>query len=1303
MKRDGYFFRMSPLQILLPAILCVLTVSLHATSYVWTGSVDTQWGEPNNWSPAGIPDIGDDVTITNQTNDPVFEEISGLNNFTMTSGSLDLSAFTLVIYGTASFDGGSITNGNIAFVSGSVCTFAGTTLSCGISGTMLNVYFNGGTFNNPVSITRTSATDNTSNGGNTYNSTFSLTNTGTGNVILSNVSADTYKSDATFSASNTGLIQVSYTASGNSFQGGLLFNSTGTSLGIRLGQNGGTSTLSSGNVLGIGGSGFSVGDLRIKGLTQSGTTAQSLTLTGNAALYVESGCTFNADVTFSAPQVYLNGATYQGATSITKSSSGNNQSLGGNTFNGATAIIGTGSGDFILGVSNPDSFNSTVEFSNSGSGTVFVAHVASGTTLADDIEVNSTGSSKGVRFGQSGGTSTLASGKTLSIGGSGFSAGSLRLRGFTQSGSTAQSLSVTTGTAALYLETGTTFNGAVTFEFPQVYLSGSTFASTASITKGGATDNSGSGGCTFSSTATIVNSGSGRLTLGGTNPDIFNGNLTLSSTGSSLIQVAHTSSSNEFNGNIVLNSTGTSQGVKFGQNGGTATLASTKTVTIGGSGFSSGELAFRGFTQNGSTAQSMTSFSGSTSLIFETGTVFNGNATFSCPRLFLNGATFNGSATLTKNGTSSDASNGGNTFASATTIINSGSGELLLGNTAPDIFNGDLVLENSGSDVINLAYGSTGNEFNGNIELNSVGSSSGIRFGQNAGTSTLASSKTLSIGGSGFTSGDLRFAYFTQTGSTSQSLTTFGSSVELYLSEGTVFNGTTTFTCDNIYLDGTTFNSNTTITKTGNGFNLSNGGNIFNGSTIISNTGTGSFILAGSSSDTFNDNVQFLQSTSFTLYPAYNVNSNFKKNISTVGSTTAIVFASNGGRVTMNGTVAQSIEGDAAQLPDFFNLTINKSSNHVTLNVPILVTNNLTLTNGNLVSSGTNLITMVDNSTVSSVSNSSYVSGPIRKEGNDAFTFPIGKSGYYRPIGISAPSSTGDHFTAEFNMADSDGSYSHASKDVTLHHLSHCEYWILNRTNGSSSVSVTMSWNTSSCGVTNLSDLRVARWNGSMWKDHGNGGTTGNTSVGTIVSSGTISSFSPFTLSSNTNENPLPVHLVHFGATPLNSDVVLEWTTVSESNSDYFSIESSTDAVNFKEIGRVSAAGNSNTTLNYRSVDSSPHAGVSYYRLRQVDFDGKFMYSNIEVVNMATLWDSEVVMSPNPVINTVDIRLDPDNFLNPILEIHDMQGRLIMVKSDITVDAQKPVRMDLSTLPHGLYFLQISENGKSISKRLIKD
>jgi len=1298
--------KQKPPILVLIAIFGILLFSFPATSaqYTWTGAVSTEWSNPANWSPStGYPDYGDDVIINTGSNIPVYEEISGFNDFTINSGSIDLDGFTIVIGGTATFNGGTITNGAVN-CSGSTSTFAGTVFASGVSLTVnsTNVYLNGGVFNSSVSITKSGSGDNSSSGGNVFKSTFSLTNSGSGVVSFATVDPDTFQQAATFTASGPGLIQLCYTAAGNAFQGNLTFNSTGSSQGIRLGQNGGTASLSAGYTISIGGSGFSAGDLRIKNFTQIGSTSQSLTLSSAAALYIESGNTFNGAVTFSSPNVYLNGASFSSTASITKSGSNSNQSLGGNTFSSTTTIVNTGSGDFILGVSNPDTFNGSTTFTNSGSGTTFVAHVASGTSFTQNISVNSTGSSKGVRFGQNGGTCSLASGRTLSIGGSGFSAGSLRLRNFTQTGSTAQTLSVLSGSAALYLESGTTFNGTVNFSFPQLYLSGSTFETTATLQKRGSTDNSGAGGCTFNGVTTITNSGSGRLNLGTASADIFNDNLTLTCSGSSMIQIAHTATGTQFNGNIVINSTGSSAGVKFGQNGGTSTLANTKTISIGVSGFENGDLALKGFTQTGTTAQSIVELIYPASLILETGTVFNGDVTFAAPRVFLNGGTFNGTASITKNSSDQDLSDGGNTFNSTASIINSGDGEMVLGNLNPDIFNDDLVIENISSDVINIAYGSSGNEFNGDVELNSNGSSAGIRFGQNGGTSTLASGKVLSIGSSGYTIGDLRIANFTQSGSTTQTLTGFGSLVDLYLEEGTTFNGSVEFSCSGMFLNGATFNSNATITKSGSGFNLSNGGNTFNGVTTISNTGSGSFILAGSSSDTFNENVNFKQQTSYTLYPAYNVNCYFKKDISTVGSNTAIIFANNGGRVTVDGTGVQRIEGDGGKSPEFYNLTVNKSSGVLALNIPLSITNNLTLSSGNINSSAVNLLMLLDNSTVSSTSNSSYVNGPVRKEGNDAFTFPVGKSGYYRPIAISAPSASNHHFTAEFFLADSDGSYSHSSKDASLHHLSHCEYWILNRTNGSSNVNVTLSWNTPSCGVTSLGDLKVARWDGSQWKDHGNGGTTGNTSAGTIETSSAVTSFSPFTLASNSEENPLPVNLLHFQASVDQHRVLLDWATSSENNSDYFGIEVSTDAVNFTEISRVSAAGNSNVVLNYKAFDNTPAADISYYRLKQVDFDGKFMYSNVEVVNIPSLWKNDLVLSPNPVSSFLNVQFDPDRYTHPAIQIRDIQGREVLSYNSYTVDPEHALRLNLTELPSGLYFLNVSENGLTSSRRIIR-
>ena len=120
-----------------------------------------------------------------------------------------------------------------------------------------------------------------------------------------------------------------------------------------------------------------------------------------------------------------------------------------------------------------------------------------------------------------------------------------------------------------------------------------------------------------------------------------------------------------------------------------------------------------------------------------------------------------------------------------------------------------------------------------------------------------------------------------------------------------------------------------------------------------------------------------------------------------------------------------------------------------------------------------------------------------------------------------------------------------------------------------------MSWDTRSCGVTVLSELMVASWDGSQWKDLGNSGTTGTTASGTIIATSAASANNIFTLASASINNPLPVELLTYDVKLKNNKVRIDWTTAVEINNDYFVVERSTDAYNFEELERVQGAGNS--------------------------------------------------------------------------------------------------------------------------------
>ena len=407
-------------------------------------------------------------------------------------------------------------------------------------------------------------------------------------------------------------------------------------------------------------------------------------------------------------------------------------------------------------------------------------------------------------------------------------------------------------------------------------------------------------------------------------------------------------------------------------------------------------------------------------------------------------------------------------------------------------------------------------------------------------------------------------------------------------------------------------------------------------------------------------------------------------------------FTANNSTVIMMGSGTDTIFGTSAQA--FHNLTINKGvvTDAITLDVGISVDGNLTFTNG-ICTTGSDTIVLNNGAAVSGTSDNSYVNGFVRKVGNSAFTFPVGSGGNYRAISISAPSSASDHFTASYYPQNPDNaSYSSSALVPSLDHVSTCEYWILDRTAGSSNVSVTLSWDASSCGVTDLSTLAVARWDGSQWDDHGNGATTGTTASGTITSSAAITNFSPFTLASTGLSNPLPVELLQFDATVVSKhEVTLDWSTASELNSDRFYLSRSRDLSDWETIGEVSAAGFSNSLVRYDFTDYSPYEGTFYYRLAQVDMDGTVhTYPAVAV----TIEDAFTLgLYPNPAANQITISGVPE-YVKEFKVINSLGVNISRQIQGLNTGTRRS-NYDISALPAGLYHVIVDGNSISFVKR----
>lgn len=200
-----------------------------------------------------------------------------------------------------------------------------------------------------------------------------------------------------------------------------------------------------------------------------------------------------------------------------------------------------------------------------------------------------------------------------------------------------------------------------------------------------------------------------------------------------------------------------------------------------------------------------------------------------------------------------------------------------------------------------------------------------------------------------------------------------------------------------------------------------------------------------------------------------------------------------------------------------------------------------------------------------------------------------------------------------------------------------------------------------------------------------------------------IESFSSFVAHANIDDSPLPISLLYFNA-DLNESgqVALDWATASEKNNDFFTIERSLDGDSFEAIGRVDGAGDSNIELQYNFIDRNAYPGVSYYRLRQVDFDGAYTFSPIQTINQHQALDDFVAVYPIPTEDRLTIQLlFQSDVADPKVIVSDMTGKVIISQYEKTGAAT--YQLDVSQLKKGVYNVKISVGDNLIVRQFVKN
>lgn len=359
-------------------------------------------------------------------------------------------------------------------------------------------------------------------------------------------------------------------------------------------------------------------------------------------------------------------------------------------------------------------------------------------------------------------------------------------------------------------------------------------------------------------------------------------------------------------------------------------------------------------------------------------------------------------------------------------------------------------------------------------------------------------------------------------------------------------------------------------------------------------------------------------------------------------------------------------------ISQFENLTINKMGGEVLLDNNISVTGNITMTDGNLNLNG-NILDL-------------GTTGSIIGETNTNKLYSTSTASYIKVTrtigsGISInPGNIGLSLVTTNALGSTEIRRRNEIVDVGSSNMSIDRVYSVFPSTNNGSLNATLNINYFNSELNGLNENSLVTYrrpsSSSPWVNKG--GTNVQT---TLVGGGTGTvqnlnwmEFSEVTLA--TNANPLPIELVNFGVICYGNNVRALWTTASEHNNNYFTLERSENGQNWEIIGNISGAGNSTMSIDYSYEDTNPYRGVGYYRLSQTDYNGEVKTFNIASTDCTPDLNGLISVYPNPSIDIFIILLDKSLLSgNKSVNIYDLTGALIQsfenVKSDLEVNCSK--------------------------------
>lgn len=361
--------------------------------------------------------------------------------------------------------------------------------------------------------------------------------------------------------------------------------------------------------------------------------------------------------------------------------------------------------------------------------------------------------------------------------------------------------------------------------------------------------------------------------------------------------------------------------------------------------------------------------------------------------------------------------------------------------------------------------------------------------------------------------------------------------------------------------------------------------------------------------------------------------------------------------------------------------------------------------------------------TVSGASASSHIDGLVTKSGAaNGFTFPTGSNGNLGKVVVTDGSATNvsvQYFSnpAGFSTNDLPRWWNAAdmSGENPFNHVSNVEYWKISSNeaitaNFVAEASTDMHFNSETAEEDRIpANIQMAFYDNNRWT---NVGGTASISDNTLTITGAEIPASATrgisgnytTFGSKSKSTVLPIELVSFTANCNGRSALIEWTTATEKNNDFFVLERSYDAVNFKEIARIAGTGNSIEPISYAYTDFGVRNGDNYYRLVQFDYDGTSTASEIIVANcLGTDGEPEVLAYPNPFGDDITLRFENFGNIQATVEVYDMLGRMVHTQKVNCSQNDYEVVLRLAGLSDGTYNVRISAKEFVLNRQVIKN